>query len=210
MFVDMTTPVGALGFEGEALPTRTRAEFERTAALNRRPESFLRIEGSERGAAAALRRNPYVEDATPVVKGEDQSLYRLRWGDDRPQLLRSIDEENGTILSATATGDALSFEVRFPDHDAGSRFYAAYDDRANPISIRRSNQNDHAHSEGGDGVTPKQREALCRAVASGYFEIPRRTTLDSLGEQLGVTDNAMSERIRRGTATLIRNWICDP
>ena len=210
MLIDLTTPVGALGFEGDrALPGRTRAEFERTATLNRRPESFLRIEGRQRDAAATFRRNPYVQDFTPVVEDGDRAVYRLHWGDDRPQLLRSIDEASGTILSSVVRGDTLSFEVRFPDHDAGSRFYAEYDDRANPISIRRSRQNGHFHDESAGGLTPKQRETLCHAAVNGYFEIPRRISLDSLGDDLGVTDNAVSERIRRGTATLVHDVICD-
>ena len=180
MLIDMTTPVGAFGFEDDrAFPTRTRAEFERTTGLNRRPKSFIRIEGRERGAAAAFRRNPYVEDVTPVVEGEGRSVYRLRWGDDRPQLLRTIDEEGGRILSSAVTADALSFEVRFPNHAAGSRFYARYDDRANPITIRRSRQNGHSGGGVGNEVTPNsaRRSVTRRRPVTSRSRVGPRSTV---------------------------------
>lgn len=52
-------------------------------------------------------------------------------------------------------------------------------------------------------LTDVQRETLLAAHETGYFEVPREATLGDLAEQLGVTDTAASQRLRRGMATLV-------
>jgi predicted DNA binding protein len=53
------------------------------------------------------------------------------------------------------------------------------------------------------GLTAPQREALTLAVESGYYDVPADVTLDSLSELLGITSQALSERLNRGTKTLV-------
>ncbi|WP_394349503.1 helix-turn-helix domain-containing protein [Natronococcus pandeyae] len=57
-------------------------------------------------------------------------------------------------------------------------------------------------STGRRGLTTPQREALACAVRHGYFEIPRRISLEELAAELGVTHQALSERLRRASDTL--------
>ncbi len=203
--VDITTPIGAIGFEDvRALPEGTRAEFERTASIDGSRGSSIAVSGTDVGAAA-FRRSPYLRDVRQMDGDDDGTVYRLAWNDDRPELLRSISAMDGTVLSAVAVGDTASLELRFPDDVSASRFYAAHDDRVNPISIRRSSHETGAEVSSGTVLTDKQREALRGALDAGYFEIPRRVHLAELADEFGITDNAMSERLRRGTATLVRN-----
>lgn len=42
------------------------------------------------------------------------------------------------------------------------------------------------------------------AVEEGYFSVPRGTKLDEIADQLGITKQAASERVRRGTETVLR------
>ncbi|MGY5874134.1 MAG: helix-turn-helix domain-containing protein [Candidatus Thorarchaeota archaeon] len=46
-------------------------------------------------------------------------------------------------------------------------------------------------------LTPKQREAFNLAFQSGYYEIPRKSTLEELSKDLGIKRVAMQERLRR-------------
>jgi hypothetical protein len=46
-------------------------------------------------------------------------------------------------------------------------------------------------------LTPVQRRTLVVAIEQGYFEIPRQSTLDDLAADLGVSKQAVSERLRR-------------
>lgn len=51
---------------------------------------------------------------------------------------------------------------------------------------------------------PEQREALILAVERGYFAVPRETKLEEIAEELGITRQAASERVRRGAETVLR------
>jgi len=47
-------------------------------------------------------------------------------------------------------------------------------------------------------------EALVSAVERGYFEVPRGVTLGDIADDLGISQQAASERVRRGTNTVLR------
>jgi predicted DNA binding protein len=53
------------------------------------------------------------------------------------------------------------------------------------------------------GLTDEQYEALVEAYQRGYFEVPLGITLAELAEELGVSHQALSERVRRGTGALV-------
>ncbi|QCW02027.1 helix-turn-helix domain-containing protein [Natrinema pallidum] len=55
------------------------------------------------------------------------------------------------------------------------------------------------------GITDRQREALQVALEEGYFDVPRETTLSAIAEKLEISDQALSARLRRGQANLLRN-----
>jgi len=74
--------------------------------------------------------------------------------------------------------------------------------RANPVTSR-----DRARTTGYhiNNNPTDQRDALSRAVAAGYFEVPRRTTLVELADELDISDTAVSQRIRRGMANVLQD-----
>lgn len=57
------------------------------------------------------------------------------------------------------------------------------------------------------GVTPPQRHALCLASEQGYYDIPRRVSTADIADQLGISDQAVTERLRRGIRTLVSNTL---
>ncbi|MFW9918105.1 MAG: helix-turn-helix domain-containing protein [Candidatus Thorarchaeota archaeon] len=52
-------------------------------------------------------------------------------------------------------------------------------------------------------LTSKQRDAIDLAVESGYYNIPRKCTIEELGEKLGIKRVAMQERLRRAEQRVI-------
>lgn len=59
----------------------------------------------------------------------------------------------------------------------------------------------------GDGLTDNQREALRTAYELGYFEIPRRASLEDVAGELGVSASSVSERLRRAQTHLIESTV---
>lgn len=59
------------------------------------------------------------------------------------------------------------------------------------------------------GITDSQREALLVALEEGYFDVPRGTTLSAVAEQLDISAQALSARLRRGQANLLQNTVSE-
>jgi predicted DNA binding protein len=45
------------------------------------------------------------------------------------------------------------------------------------------------------------------AYERGFFEIPRRVTLDELGEELGISNQSVSERLHWSYGCLVENFV---
>lgn len=56
-------------------------------------------------------------------------------------------------------------------------------------------------------VTPRQMDALSTAVALGYYEIPRRVDLRTLGKAMGVSLGSISELLRRAEDEIITGYV---
>lgn len=55
------------------------------------------------------------------------------------------------------------------------------------------------------GVTPKQREALVTALQAGFYDIPQRATMTEVADTLGISQQALSKRLRRAHGNLVSN-----
>jgi len=65
----------------------------------------------------------------------------------------------------------------------------------------------HSRIDGTDEpLTPHQAELLRRAVAAGYFEVPRRITLTRLAKQLGMAVSSLSEALAIVEKKLVERW----
>ncbi len=54
-------------------------------------------------------------------------------------------------------------------------------------------------------VTDKQREAVELAIELGYYDDPRRASLDDLADRLGISKSAVSQRLNSVESTLVRS-----
>ena len=55
------------------------------------------------------------------------------------------------------------------------------------------------------GLTDSQYRALVLAASRGYYEVPKAVTLAELAEEIGVSHQALSEQLRRGTGALVED-----
>ncbi|MFC7142999.1 helix-turn-helix domain-containing protein [Halosimplex aquaticum] len=60
---------------------------------------------------------------------------------------------------------------------------------------------------GGFHLTDEQFTTVKAALDRGYYKVPREATLEELANELDVSHQALSERLRRGHRTLIENVI---
>ena len=55
----------------------------------------------------------------------------------------------------------------------------------------------------GRELTPTERATVQRAVAAGYYDVPRAVTLGDLAASLDVSDAAVSKTLRRAETKLL-------
>lgn len=152
---------------------------------------------------AALRESPLIEEVQIVDQVETETLFRVDWSPEVDGLIDIIEDSGAVLLEAEGLGDNWSFRMRFPDHQDLSAFYHQCTDRGLTPELVEIN-NPFGSSEGnGFRITEPQREALLMALDRGYFAVPREITLEELAAQLGISDTACSQRLRRGLTALL-------
>lgn len=95
------------------------------------------------------------------------------------------------------------FELRFPSHESLSAFHSQCEAAGLPISVTRIYRPSDTDSTARYGLTDAQFDTLRQALQQGYFNISREIGTSELGNQSGVSDQAITERIRRGMTNVL-------
>lgn len=138
-------------------------------------------------------------------KENDRRLYRLEWDVEHDDLIQAIIKFDGAVLDAEGTHRNWDFRIRFRERENLSEFKRYCDKNGVRMKIKRIYNPIEVSGDSRTGMTSVQAKTLVDALEAGYFEIPRKTSLVKLSEGYGVSDQAVSERLRRATAELIRS-----
>lgn len=154
-----------------------------------------------------LETKPRVNDVSVVDELDDSALVKIDWADRVNGVLESIRQHEIIVTSAVGTPDQWLFRLRFPSYEDLSAFYSNCVDRDISLELVQLHEAVDPDSQCRFGLTNAQRDLVVSAYEAGYFDIPRRTTLVELGERLGISDSAVSQRLRRGLAALISSTL---
>jgi hypothetical protein len=152
--------------------------------------------------ADLLEGDPTVAEADRLGADGDAELFELQFDGPVCRFAENVFERGGVILHATAESAVWRMQLRFADSDDVA---AAFDDefaRKFDATVTRLYGSTEAPTAD-TGLTEKQQRALDAAFEMGYYEIPRETDLRGVGERLGVSRQAVSERLRRGHELLV-------
>lgn len=153
---------------------------------------------------------PHVEAITQLDRVGDSALYRATWTATEDGLLDGLVESEAVVLEAYSNG-AWHFRVRFPDHDLLGQFYNFCTDHDISIHVVRVYTLTEASRAGRSfDLTPEQREGLLLAVRRGYFAVPRESDLTEIAEELGISQQAASKRVRRGVDKVLTSTLLAP
>ncbi|MDS0294232.1 helix-turn-helix domain-containing protein [Halogeometricum luteum] len=186
----------------------THVELERVVPTAGCAMPFFWAFGTEFEAfERSVRESDAVEELRLLARVDGRALYRVRWTETAPSLTAAIAAHDATVLEASG-GRTWSFRVRFPDHRDLTAFHEDCRERGVDLHVERITTLDAEHaSEYGFDLTSKQSEALRLAVEAGYFEVPRRVTLSEVAEELEISQQAASERVRRGADAVLRRTL---
>ena len=148
-------------------------------------------------------RHPSVEQTTPVDVFEDRTLFTLDWDANQDHLVSAVQANEGQVLSAVGSPASWKFEVRFPTHESLSAFSTDCADAGIALEVARVYNPSDPDVQPWYGLTEPQLEALTLAIRMGYYDIPRECTTKELADELGISDQAVTERLRRAIAALV-------
>lgn len=151
---------------------------------------------------AALETDPTVTAAEALVHVDDRHLYRMEWASSLRWLCQLLLTSRAICLDAQASDTHWKIEILYPDREAlqeTDEFCEQYNLSFTIESVRTIDPEQTTQC----GLTPAQYEAMTVACQLGYFAVPREANLEEVAAEVGVSHQALSERLRRGHETLI-------
>lgn len=149
-----------------------------------------------------LTADPSVNEIVEAYEFADEKYYQLDWADEVDERIDAYVDQRGSILDAEANADEWQMRIRFVDREQFDAFRDALAEQGTWFELRDLTEPGAPRQTFGK-LTPDQRNALVAAREQGYFEVPRQTTVRKLADELDVSHQAVSERLRRGITNLI-------
>jgi hypothetical protein len=201
----------------EAVPD---AEFACEDVVENGSKTILPLVWARSAEPAALEKalasDASVRSASLLTELGDRRLYQMDWEDSAALLIQVATNARATILDLSGGAEGWTMRLLYPSRDALSDSLDFAESLDLSFEIRSicdvggdgcQFAADDAGALNNYGLTPKQAAALEVAYESGYFEVPREVTVAELADELDVSHQALSERLRRGCQTLLRDTL---
>nr|WP_160046994.1 helix-turn-helix domain-containing protein [Natrialba sp. INN-245] len=158
---------------------------------------------------SALADDPTVREFADIEEGMDRRLYSVILTEEAAgQLTYPVAAEyDVSILEIVATDETV-VRARVPSREALTAYRNRCLEKDLGFRVQRLYREQNAET-GRYGLTDAQYDALQVALAAGYFDVPRETTLSALASELDVSAQALSTRLRRGQTAILEHTLED-
>lgn len=147
--------------------------------------------------------HPGVESIQFVDSVADEHLLRVEWAMDYDDVLTTLTETNVALIAAAGTNQQWTFDIRGEDRQDIAAFQQRCRELDIPITLTKLQALTPLGSETGATLTDTQQEILVLAYERGYFNSPRDVTMEDLGNELGISQQAVASRLRRGISSIL-------
>ncbi len=204
--------IARYAIQSDALPlTETFAQgsirlvLERTVGVDpSQPAHFSWVTDGAATFESVVEDDPTVRDVRFLTENGDRRLYRYVVTEKAHTTYPKLVDIGAQRLHVQYADGWWHARTRFPDAETFASYRAWLDDGG--VSVRQIRE--YRDDTGGDsGLTPEQQAVLELANERGYFAIPRETTASALAEELDISGQAVSERLRRGLARLTERHV---
>ncbi len=152
-----------------------------------------------------MRKSPQIEDIKVTHRSEKRLWTRVVHKLDYPSIHDTILESGSmTILPIIIENGVQYHTILSPTPQAFRELLEKLQTRFSTIQLRALSSKPTETIQ--DLLTDKQYEAIELAFKKGYYEVPRKCTLEELSSVLGIKRVAMQERIRRAELRIMREY----
>jgi predicted DNA binding protein len=194
----------------ESLSSLPDVEFEVEQIVESGKEAvmpLLWVRGAEAEAIEeAFANDPSVSDPSLLIDLDEQQLYRMEWVEQVGVVLQMLTNAEATVTDAYGVGETWYLRVLYPTRDSLSTTVEYCESNGVSFDVERIRELE-GEPAGRFGLSEGQYDALTAAATQGYYDVPRDADLQDVAEDLGVSHQALSERIRRGTLALIEDTL---
>ncbi|MFD1585409.1 helix-turn-helix domain-containing protein [Halorientalis brevis] len=135
------------------------------------------------------------------------ALYEIEWVPAVERRIGTLIDADVTVLTLVGRATGWTFRVRATDHETLAAYRNRLREATCSVTLDRLRTPESPVADGQFLLTDKQREALVAAQQLGYFDVPRETTLSELADELGISQQALSKRLRRAQQTITRETL---
>jgi predicted DNA binding protein len=210
--VELTVPTEqfALAETFRSVPDATFEAVPVAAHPPRGSMSFFSAESS-RGAKldSALRSDESTEDVTRLSESGSRQLYEISWRPRVRTVLGVFLQTTGSLLCAWGRADRWNLRFLFPDQESISEICDNWRTHGIDPSIQRVVGVAGKFGFPEMKLSKCQHDTLLTAYEMDYYDIPRGAQLEGVADELQVSHQALSERLRRGHRNLVETALCE-
>ncbi|WP_225335257.1 helix-turn-helix domain-containing protein [Halomicrobium urmianum] len=153
--------------------------------------------------------HPGVVDIRLVDSVSDEYLLRVEWTLEYAGVLSALTETQVPLVKAVGTSKQWTFDVRGDDRSDIAAFQQRCRELDIPVTLTKLHALTPIETAAETALTDAQREALVLAYDQGYFNSPRDVTMTELGEELGISQQAVASRLRRGIDRVLGSTVSE-
>ncbi|EMA43964.1 helix-turn-helix domain-containing protein [Halobiforma nitratireducens] len=162
---------------------------------------------------AALERDPSIEQYRRLLDDTDDEewFYRLQYSEDVVSVCQAVYTHGGTVLGASVADGHWTLRLLFPLREELSDAVSEIEEQGTRVDVRRMVEAGADEDlETTAALTEPQQEAIAEAYRQGYYDVPREISLEELANELDISHQALSERLRRANRVLASEQLEDP
>ncbi len=198
-----------LGTVFEQLPD-VSVELERIVPARDVVIPYFWVRGTEiDDIEGAFSEHPGVTEIQFIDSVEDEHLLRVEWAVDYDDVLTTLTETEVALIEAVGTNTQWTFDIRGNTRSNIAEFQSRCREMGIPITLTELQSLTPIETATEAALTDTQEEALVLAYRRGYFESPREATMEEIGDELGITQQAVVSRLRRGIKHILGSTLSD-
>jgi predicted DNA binding protein len=150
---------------------------------------------------AYLAKLPQIKRYTVLSQGSDRAEV-VTWAE-QSSILEHLLKTNCVFIGPTVVREGIeNWQIMAPSREELQEAIASLEKHAEIAYIRSSAS---AHSS--EGLTERQTSALAAAVEMGYFDSPRRASIEDVAARLGISASTAVEHLRKAEKKVLENYV---